>query len=128
MTFLSRLGMIVARVAGVVSGLGPIVGGLGGSKVAAIEKEVENDLALIAAIIAQAEAMGQVLKVPGADKLRMAAPLVAQIIMNSSIVAHKKIANEALFKKGCEEIAGGMADVLNSLHESAVSAQDLRVS
>jgi hypothetical protein len=69
-------------------------------------------------VITMVEAIGQAASVPmpGAEKLKVATPLVAQIILSSSMLAQHKIGDEVLFRQGCTSIASGMADVLNSLH------------
>ena len=74
-----------------------------------------NDLTQIGSIIAQVEAMGQALSLPGTQKLTAAAPLVAQVVLNSELLIGRKITDEALFTKATQEIASGMADLLNSL-------------
>jgi hypothetical protein len=51
--------------------------------------------------------MGQVLGSPGADNLRAAAPLVAQIVLQSSILARHMIADPALSRAGREQIGSG---------------------
>ncbi len=78
----------------------------------------------MAGIIQQIEIIGQKMQTPGAQKLQMAAPLVAQVILQSSVLANHKIANSDLFQQGCTKVADGWADILNSLNESGVNAID----
>jgi len=74
-----------------------------------------SEIEQIAAIIANAEVMGQALQLNGAQKLTAATPLVAQMFLQSSLLAGRAVSNPPLFKAGCEKIGSGMADVLNSL-------------
>ena len=121
MTFLSKLGkvmQITGKVLAVVLGFGPAIATLTPTKKDdEIMAKLVDPLTQIAGIVVQVEGMAQALDVPlpGADKLKMATPIVAQIIVQSSILAGKEIANPELFKAGCASIASGMADVLNSI-------------
>lgn len=120
MTFLSKLGGLLAKGLAVFSGVWPLVSGLFGSqasKANTVVNTVTNDLTQIGQIIVTAEA---VIQTPGSGgaKLTAAAPLVANVIKSSEILAGHKIANEALFIQGCTAITSGMADVLNSLDSS----------
>lgn len=113
MTFLKKLGSIIAKglqLAGQFEGLIP-------ANVAQTYTIVKNELVQIAKVIIDVEVMGQALSLPGAQKLTAATPAVAQIILDSAILAHRKIADEALFKAGAQKIADGMADVLNSIKD-----------
>lgn len=114
MNFLAKLGGIILKVTEIVTGFSPILQTVLPGQKDTIQL-VSRDLVEIANIITQVEAFGQVLGTPGADKLKAATPLVAQIILQSSILANHSIANPALFKQGTQKIADGMADVLNSL-------------
>jgi hypothetical protein len=49
--------------------------------------------------------------------MRAAGAQVAQIILKPALVSNRKIENKELFKTGNEKIAGGMADVMNSLKD-----------
>lgn len=126
MGFLQKFGEVVLRGLAIASGVAPLAGPMitgllpgSGGAVATIT----SDLQLIAGVIQNAEVMGQAIKAPGQQKLIMAAPLVEQIVLNSSLLAHHKIANEAAFRKACEGIASNTADLLNSL-EDKVETQD----
>lgn len=116
MPFLKKLGgiivkglQIVAQFEGVATAIEP--------KSGAIIQTVSADLAKIANIITEVEAIGQALNLPGPQKLTASAPAVAQVILQSSILAHHKIENATLFQQGAQKIADGMADVLNSLKD-----------
>ena len=124
MSFLKKLGSAILGGISIVTGFQPVVQSIN-PRVGSLTTTVTSDLALVAAVIGQVEAMGQALALPGAQKLTAAAPLVAQVIMQSSLMTGKKINDEVLFQKACSEIAGGMADLLNSLHEQAVQVDKL---
>ena len=119
MKWLTLIGKIVLTGLSVVTGFGPMVGNMiPGTKDDKIIKQTEDTLAQVAQIIGMVEAIGQAATTPmaGPEKLKVAAPLVAQIIMSSSMLTQHKITDEVLFRQGCTSIASGMADVLNSLH------------
>jgi hypothetical protein len=118
MKWLTLIGKIVLTGLSVVTGFGPMVGNMiPGTKDDKIIKTAEDTLTQVAQIIGMVEAIGQAATtpMPGAEKLKVATPLVAQIILSSSMLAQHKIDNEVLFRQGCASIASGMADVLNSL-------------
>ena len=114
MKFLTKLGQILLKVTQVVTGIAPFIP----SAHQGTYQIVSRDLEQISAIIIQAELFGQALGLPGSSKLTAATPAVAQIILQSSILANHKIANDVLFKQGCNKIADGMADVMNSLNDN----------
>jgi len=118
MSFLKKLGAAVLKGTAIVAGFAPMF--VTSDQSAAVVNTVSADLAQISLVISEIEAVGQALNLKGPDKLIAAAPQVAQVILQSAMMAGKKIENEALFAAGSKKIADGMADVLNSLHESGV--------
>ncbi|HEV3469253.1 MAG TPA: hypothetical protein VG148_08025 [Pyrinomonadaceae bacterium] len=124
MKFLTKLGQAVLKGIAIVSGVAPAfsqIPGLSGPV-----QTISQDLSQIAQIIAQVEVIGQQLGHGGPDKLSAAAPLVEQVLLQSSLLANRKIdKNRAdLFTQGSKKIADGMADVLNSLHEDEVQSEN----
>lgn len=113
MGFLKKLGTVLLKVTEIATGFGALVP----PQYQNVEKAVISDLKAIESVIVNVEAFGQVLGTPGADKLKAATPLVAQMILQSSLVAGRKIENAALFQQGATKIADGMADILNSLKD-----------
>ena len=120
MGWLKKAGLIIGQVTAAVVGLGPLI--------TAFTPTTKDDAALpviadtlnqLAGIVTTVEAMAGALTVPlpGAEKLKMATPLVAQIILSSSLMARHKIANPIIFQQGCASIASGIADVMNSLKD-----------
>ncbi len=89
-----------------------------------VVQTISQDLAQIADAIVDAERIGAAMKLPGAQKLQVATPLVADIILKSSIVANHKIADPVLFNEGSQDIANGMAKVVNSLHPGGLQVVD----
>lgn len=122
MKFLTKFAQIVLKVTEVAAGIAPIVSAAVPGESGKIDV-VSQDLAQIGTIIQQVEVMGQVLGQPGPQKLQAAAPLVAQVLLQSSILVHHQIANPTLFQQGCTKLADGMADVLNSLKDD-IETQD----
>ncbi len=118
MNFLKKLGTIIANVAGIAAGVGPIITPfLGSGKAAQVEGKTVNDLTQIGSLVLLLQAAFD--KVPGdtgAMKLQAAIPLVANIVKTSELVSGKKIADDAKFTLGCQEIAQGVVDVLGSIH------------
>ena len=87
---------------------------------AGIIGKIQDGIDLIGGVIVSAEVMGQALNLPGTQKLTAAAPQVAQIILQSALLAGKKIADQAKFNAGCVKVADGFADILNSLSADEV--------
>lgn len=124
MSFLKKLGQVIATIGATALGIGPIVSPLFGSKgdqVGGQIQTVANDLTLIAQVVAQIEAalQGQT----GADKRAAAIRLIGPIIKTSQIVSGKKIADPMLLEHGVGQITDGVVAVLNSLHEDSVKKE-----
>ena len=123
MSFLKKFGQIageVGKVALSVAGVAPYVQAALPGQSEKIQI-VSADLAQIATIAQEVEVIGQALSLPGTQKLQAATPLVAQVILQSSLLANHKISNPALFAQGSQKIADGMADVLNSLKDEVAT-------
>lgn len=121
MSFLKKLGIAIVNVAGIVSGVGPIFAA-SNAKAAGVIGTVTSDLQQVAGVIQTIEAAAQAASspIPGAEKLKMATPLVAQAILQSSLLAGHKISNQALFQQGSQKVADGMADLLNSIDDGSL--------
>lgn len=120
MSFLKKFGEFILRATEIVVGFAPVAAATFPGEAGAIQV-VSRDLSQIAGVITTVEAIGQTLGQPGPQKLQAAAPLVAQVILQSSILVDHSIADPGLFQKGAQKIADGMADVLNSLKENIQS-------
>jgi len=103
-----------------LTGLGPLVAPLFGSKSGAVIGTVTQDLTAIGTVVVNAEAV--LGAGTGPAKLAAAAPLVANIVKTSELVSGHKIANEALFIQGCTDLTNAVAEILNSLDGGAVQS------
>lgn len=121
MTWLKRVGQILAAGVEIVTGLN--FQAMFPSSAQGAIGTVVNDLQQIQGVIVSVEAAANAVSAAGPQKLLMAAPLVAQIIMQSSLMAGHKIDNQALFTQAATEIAQGMADLLNSLKDNVESSK-----
>ena len=125
MSFLKKLGSVILKLVAIAGGFQPIIQQQIPGAAGAVASGIQ-DLGLIASIITNVEAMGQTLKLAGPDKLKAATPLVAQVVLQSSLLVRQKIADPALFTEGCSKVADGVVAILNSLHESGVKQEDLK--
>lgn len=118
LTFLKKLGQVLAKAVTIEMGLGPVLAPFLGSAGPIVNK-VENDLTQIAQLVTTVEA---VIQTPGsgAAKLTAAIPLVTSVISSSELLVGKKVANQALFTQACTEYTQATVDLLNSLDASAV--------
>jgi hypothetical protein len=124
MTFLKKFGALIVKMTAIVAGVAPIVATTDKSN--ALVTTVSADLAQIGQVITSVEAVGQAVSpnMKGADKLIAAAPQVAQVILQSTLLAGHKIGKPELFAQGSKKIADGMADVLNSLKDDGVQSEN----
>ena len=121
MSFLKKLGQILANAAGIAVGIGPIIQPfLGSGKAASVEATAVNDLTQISQVVVMVEA---VVQTPGSGpaKLAAATPLVLQILKTSQAFSGKKIANEALAEKGASDIVTGIVEFLNAIEGNAAN-------
>jgi hypothetical protein len=117
--YLSLIGKIALTGLQILTGFGPMVGSMiPGTKDDKYIAQATDTLTQVSQVITMVEMIGAAATTPmaGAEKLKVASPLVAQIILSSSMLAQHKIGNEELFRAGCEKVASGMADVMNSIH------------
>lgn len=120
MSFLTKLGLILAKVGSVAAELAglPSLQALLSPRVAAVEGKVVSELGSIGALVSVVEgvftAMGNQTG-SGAQKLAAIVPQVAKVIQASELVASRKLKDETLFTKGVTDITSGVAEVLNSL-------------
>jgi hypothetical protein len=114
MTFLKRLGIILAQGLGIAAGITPLIAPFLGSKANQVVGVAINDLSAIGELVVQAEALLQG-DGNGAEKLARAAPLVTTLVRTSELVSGHHIENEAAFTKGCTDLTSAVAEILNSL-------------
>lgn len=120
MKFLTKLGQIIAKVTSVATGIAPLF-----PQYDKVTGKVVDTLNAVAAIVMNVEIFGQVLNTPGPDKLKAATPAVAQIILQSDMMAGKKINDQVLFKQGVEKVTAGIADILNSIKDDEVKEESI---
>lgn len=115
MSFLSKFGSVLVKGIQIALGIFPVVETAipGTNQTAAV---IQSDLTQLMQIITTVESVGQSLSLPGPSKLTAAAPLVAQAILQSSMMVGKTVNDQAMFTKGATEVAQGVVDILNSLH------------
>ncbi len=114
MTFLKKLGQWIAAGIRLEAGLAPFARALYPGSDGVLTK-VESELTQLGAIVVTAESFGALTGLPGSEKVRVAGPLVAQLVQHSSIMVGKEVQDPVKFALACQTIAGGMADLLNSL-------------
>jgi hypothetical protein len=125
MTFLSKIGAVLLKGIGLATGFLPLISSQIPQASGAVQV-ISKDLAELSQVVISVEAIGQLKGLPGADKAKAAGPLVAQVILRSTLLTGQKIQNPDLFNQGCVNIAGGLADVLNSLHPDGVQEKDVK--
>lgn len=119
MDFLKKFGLAVLKITQIVTGIAPMVGQYVPGAAGVIQT-VEDDLTAIGKVIQQTEIFGAALAIPGPDKLKAAIPAVSQILLQSEILAGRKIADEARYAAAVSKITDGMADLVSSLEDKTV--------
>ncbi len=118
MSFLKTLGKIGVGIGKTLPIAGPILAAIiPGEKDDAIITRTVGAIDPIVKIIADVEQMGAALSLDGAQKLTAATALVTVAL--TPYASKLGIDDPVLFKKGAEEIAQGVVDVLNSLKAPA---------
>lgn len=115
MKFLTKLGQVALKFVVGIDTFAPMVKGFTPDHIDRVIDRVGDYSTQAAGVIMQAEIMGQALQLAGPDKLRAAAPAMAQVILQSDAMIGRKIKNPALFEQGVLKITDGWADLLNSL-------------
>lgn len=127
MTFLKKLGQILATVASTALGIGPLVAplfGAKGSQVAGEISTVVNDLTAVGGVIVQVETIGASMTgMTGPQKLQAATALVKPILLTSQLISGKHIADAALLDKAVTEITQGVVDMLNAVDQKSTSTE-----
>jgi hypothetical protein len=121
MKFLSKLAEIFAKGLQIVAVFAGVSAKILPGSVNTEIQVVSEDLKEIGQVIVDGEQVGVALGLKGPDKLKAAAPKVADILLQSAMLANHKIANPTLFSQGATKIADGMADVINSLHPDGIT-------
>jgi hypothetical protein len=120
MKFLSKLAEYFAKGLQIVAAFAGVTAKILPGAVSTEIQVVSQDLQQVGQVIVDTEQVGLALSLKGPDKLKAAAPRVADILLRSAMLANHKIANPTLFTQGATKIADGMADVINSLHPDGI--------
>jgi hypothetical protein len=116
-TFLKKLGTILLKVIGTVTGFAPLLNQyVDTSKVA---PKIEDKLNQVLNIVITAEQMFAAAGVEqsGSQKLAAASKFVAQAIQQADVLVGRKPQNEALFTDASTRLTAALADILNSYGE-----------
>ncbi len=118
MSFLKSFGEAMLRGTSIVTGLAPMIAPVANiiapGSGAAITVVTDTFVAIIEKICL-VETIGQQMGAPGAKKLELATPLVAQVILASPLLRDKKVIDQAKFDGAVKGLSSNMADLLNSL-------------
>lgn len=128
MSFLKKLGQIVATGLQIVTGFGPLVKQtIPGTKDDQIIDRVTDTITDIAGITQSVEVISATLASPlsGPEKLKAAMALAEQVVL-SKIVLGKKIENPALFREGVAYITNGVVKIQNSLHQDNLEVTEVK--
>lgn len=118
MNWLKKLGSIAKMSSQLIPVFGPLVASIiPGEKDDRIVTRVTDTLGQVGNVIAQAEIFSAALSLPGAQKLEAAAPSVAQLILQSSLLAGKKVKDPARFEAAVKGLASNVAEILSSVEE-----------
>ena len=120
MKLLSKIASITVKALATWTGFEPLIRGfLPPNAQGKIEPIVDTILEVRDVIITVEEiAALSSLDIKGTEKLRIAGPLVGKVVLRSALVANRKVKDEQLFIQGTTKVAGGMADILNSLDDN----------
>ena len=116
MSWLKKLGEVAKVGSSIIPVWGPLISAvIPGEKDDKILARVDDTWSQIAGVVVTAEQMGAAIKAPGVQKLDMAAPSVAQLILRSSALAGKKVKDAAKFEAAVKGVASNVADLLSAL-------------
>lgn len=115
LSFLKKLGQGIQKGIGIA---GPFLPMFVPEKYRGATEKTVDVLEQVAQHVIQAEAIGQALKAPGAEKLKAATPMTHAALLASRMFAGKKIADPMLALRGSQKIADGIADWMNAIDES----------
>jgi len=117
MTFLQKLGSIVTRIVGIVTGVMPLIAPALPAAASKVATTVEDKLNSALNVCVTAEQMFTAAGTggkTGSAKLAAATPFVSQLIQQTDLLTGKKPKYEVKFTTACTQITSALADVLNS--------------
>jgi hypothetical protein len=124
-SFLKKAGTLLVNTVSVVELGYPILGKLLPAKAEPVADTIVNDLEQFSSVVTNVEAVAQAIPtgLTGEQKFKAALPLITRAVAASSVMAGKKIADQTLFQKACNEYAQATVDMLNSLDGSTITAK-----
>lgn len=126
MKLLTKIAKIAGKVTSTFLGLEDVIRGFIPDEKEGVLKPIKDTMLEVRDAIISVEVMATGLsQAPtGEDKLRMAGPLVRDVILRSALVANKDIEDKDIFSRGVDKISDGMADVLNSLKDNSIDEEN----
>jgi hypothetical protein len=120
LTFLKQLGLDIAEGVADVSGIAPFLAKVF-PKAAPIVATATSDINQLLAIVAQIESAGATIiasggTMTGAQKMNAVAAQFGQIFLQIEGLAGKPQQDPALFQNGLQQVASGIANIMNSYH------------
>lgn len=122
MTFLKKLGQIILKGGQIVLGFAPLIEQ--GASLAGVAPAGIDHLSALFKTITDVEVFGTSLGLPGADKVRAAAPNVEQIVLDFLTAKGLKVdaTQQAKLTAACTALGGNLADILNTVHPDSLVA------
>ena len=116
-TWLKSIGQKIASGTQAFGALVPIIGGIITTADPDATSGVNTFENIVGTVISVEGAVAGIAgsNITGAQKAQAAAGLVAQFVLAAPFMKGKTVDNQANFTKACQTIAGGVADLLNSL-------------
>lgn len=111
-SILKKVGQAVLLAQGIEKQYSPLLGMIprSGEALAAVDDRLDRAVK----IITDAEVMGQALAVPGADKARMAAGPMFQLLLDMPVIRGLKPKDPVQAKADAEALGGALAKFLNN--------------
>jgi hypothetical protein len=121
-TFLKKAGTLLVNAVSVIELGYPVLGKLLPAKVQGVADTVITDLEQFSGTVTSVEAMASAIPsgLTGEQKFAAALPGITRAVAQSSVLAGKKIADDALFQKACSEYAQATVDLLNSIDPASI--------
>jgi hypothetical protein len=124
-SFLKTAGSLLVNGVSVIELGYPILGKLVPAKAQPTVNTLVTDLEQFSSTVTEVEQIAQSLPsgLTGEQKFKAALPGITRAVAASSVMAGKKIADQAGFDKACSEYAQATVDLLNSLDGSTLAAK-----
>lgn len=125
MKFLTKLLQILGKGAQIAGLFQPLVS-QESPKAGVVVQTISKDIAEGMQVIVDAEKIAASLgsNVSGEEKLKIAIPLMSDVILQSAALSGHTIANVDLYNQGVSKLTDGMADIVNSLHPDGLVVVD----